>query len=93
MAYEMKNMGRLYGDSQVSKGPFCCWVENRKEAGQIELGGDCKSKLLFKIWAKIFDGGGEKRFGGYLGVKASSFATGLDAWCEETEARMTQFFA
>lgn len=90
----MKNMGGLYGDIQVSKGLYCCQVENRKEAGQIELGGDCESKLPFKIWAKIFDRSSEKRFGRYLGVKASGFAAGLEeTWCKETEARMTQFFA
>lgn len=45
-------------------------------------------------WAKIFDRSSEKRFGRYLGVKASGFAAGLEeTWCKETEARMTQFFA
>lgn len=78
------------------KGPFCCWVENRKETEYNELGDDCKSQLLFKVQSRmiLMEAVRKGCFGIYLGVKTSYFAAALDAWCEEEEgARTTEFFA
>lgn len=66
------------------KGPFCCWVENRKETEDNELGDDCKSKL-FKVQSRmiLMEVVRKGCFGIYFGVKTSYFAAALDAWLKK----------